>query len=209
MKYQLEICVDSLESAIIAAENGADEIELCSNLIIGGTTPTRSLFLKVKESIKLPINVLIRPRYGDFLYSDYEWEEMIEEAKFYAFAGAHAIVTGSLNKDGSLNTIRMQMMKREIGEKKLRLHRAFDVGADPIKIINDAIQCGIEEILTSGQTVNCLKGMDYINQWIKKYAEIKFIIGGGITSKNIEKILAQTLATSVHRSEERRVGKEC
>ena len=95
-KYTLEVCVDSVESAINAQKGGATRLELCSNLIIGGTTPTKSLFEEVKKNVNIPINVLIRPRFGDFLYSDYEVSIIKNEIKMFKELGACGIVVGIL-----------------------------------------------------------------------------------------------------------------
>ena len=107
-KYTLEICTDSVESAINAEKGGGTRLELCSNLIIGGTTPTSSLFEKVRKNVSIPINVLIRPRFGDFLYSEYELEIMRNEIKMFRNLGADGIVTGVLTRDGKIDVKNME-----------------------------------------------------------------------------------------------------
>ena len=102
-RFTLEACVDSVESAIAAKKGGADRLELCSNLIIGGTTPSLGLFRNVKKHCDLPIHVLIRPRYGDFHYTDEEQQVMLEDIETFRKEGAAGVVIGALNPDGSLN----------------------------------------------------------------------------------------------------------
>ena len=106
-KTVLEACVDSVESAMAAAAGGATRLELCANLIIGGTTPSLSLFRQVKRETDLPVHVLIRPRFGDFLYTEREFDAMLEEIRYFVGEGADAVVTGVLCADGSLDRTRM------------------------------------------------------------------------------------------------------
>ena len=124
-KYILEVCVDSVESAISAYNGGATRIELCSNLVIGGTTPDLELFKTIRNHIQIPINVMIRPRYGDFCYTEYEHEIMCRQVENFKNEGADAVVIGSLNIDGTLNEKQMKELIKEAGQCKITLHRAF------------------------------------------------------------------------------------
>ncbi len=108
--YILEVCVDSVESALAAERGGATRLELCANLVIGGTTPGYPLFEQVKKETGLPVRTLIRPRFGDFLYTQYEHRQMIQDIRHFAQAGADGVVIGSLNADGTLNTEQMKEM---------------------------------------------------------------------------------------------------
>lgn len=153
-KYILECCVDSVASAIEAEKGGADRLELCSNLIIGGTTPTLALFNEVRNHVSIPINVLIRPRFGDFLYSEYEVNMIKQEVVQFREAGADAVVIGSLTADGSLDIEQMKELIVLAGDMKITLHRAFDMCADPIKTLQEAINLGIDTILTSGKRIH-------------------------------------------------------
>lgn len=101
--YILEVCVDSVESALEAKRGGATRLELCANLVIGGTTPGYTLFEQVKKETGLPVRVLIRPRFGDFLYTHYEYQQMLADIRHFSQAGADGVVIGSLNTDGTLN----------------------------------------------------------------------------------------------------------
>ncbi len=157
-KYLLECCVDSVESAIAAQKGGADRLELCGNLIIGGTTPSVELYRAVRKNTDIPIHVLLRPRFGDFLYTAYELEILYEEVKLFSSEGADGLVIGCLKPDGELD---IEAMKRmiELGKgRKITLHRAFDVCNNPLKALEQAIELGVDTILTSGQENSCMKG---------------------------------------------------
>ena len=141
-KYILEVCVDSVESAISAYNGGATRIELCSNLVIGGTTPDLELFKTIRNHIQIPINVMIRPRYGDFCYTEYEHEIMCRQVENFKNEGADAVVIGSLNIDGTLNEKQMKELIKEAGQCKITLHRAFDMCKDYFQTMEEAIKLG-------------------------------------------------------------------
>lgn len=109
-KYVLEVCVDSVESALAAKAGGATRLELCANLVIGGTTPGYTLFEQIKRETGLPVRTLIRPRFGDFLYTEYEYQQMLQDIRHFAQAGADGVVIGSLNADGTLQEEQMRGM---------------------------------------------------------------------------------------------------
>ncbi|MDE6844523.1 MAG: copper homeostasis protein CutC [Lachnospiraceae bacterium] len=163
-RYLLECCVDSVESALAAAEGGADRLELCAALIIGGISPSTALFKEVRKSCDLPIRVLLRPRFGDFLYSDYEFEIIKREVEIYREAGTDGIVIGCLTQDGNLNIEQMAELIKTAEKMKITLHRAFDVCADPLLAYRQATELGIDTILTSGQEKDCLTGMPLLNK---------------------------------------------
>ena len=133
--FILEICVDSVESAVAAERGGATRLELCQNLMIGGTTPGIKLFEAVREEIHIPIQVLIRPRFGDFCYTDYEWRIMKEEIRMFRDRGADGIVIGMLKPDGILDRDRMEALLEERGGMSVTLHRAFDVCKEPMETL--------------------------------------------------------------------------
>ena len=149
--YILEVCVDSVESALAAKRGSATRLELCANLVIGGTTPGYTLFEQVKEKTGLPVRVLIRPRFGDFLYSHYEYEQMLYDIRYFAQTGVDGVVIGSLKEDGTLNEEQMRGMIEAAGNSGITLHRAFDVCADPVVTLQRAAELGVDTILTSGR----------------------------------------------------------
>ena len=130
-KTCLEVCVDSFASAMAAVRGGADRLELCAHLVIGGTTPTHALFRQVQRGSGVPINVLIRPRFGDFLYTEPELEEMCEEIAAFRDLGANGVVIGALTPDGELDLAQMRRMMACAGQMEVTLHRAFDMTRDP------------------------------------------------------------------------------
>ena len=135
MRGKLEVCVDSVESAAIAKEAGADRLEVCGNLIIGGTTPGVSQFRQIRRLCDIPLHVLVRPRFGDFLYTDAEFQMIEEDILMFRELGADGVVTGCLNADGSLDADRMGRLKECAGQLHMTLHRAFDVCRDPYQTL--------------------------------------------------------------------------
>ena len=149
MPYTLEVCVDSTASALAAQRGGADRLELCADLIVGGTTPSLALVRQVKETTGLPVRALLRPRFGDFCYDRWELAQMKESAAALVAAGADGIVTGVLTPDGALDAEALRPIyeaAREAAAKASRpvaltLHRAFDVCRDPFAALDTACAC--------------------------------------------------------------------
>lgn len=201
MKYIIEACVDSVESAIEAEKGGADRLELCSNLIIGGTTPSINLFKLVKEKVGIAINVLIRPRFGDFLYTENELEIIKREIQMFKEAGANAVVIGVLKSDGTLDVENMKKLMNVAEGMKVTLHRAFDVCRDPFKTLEDAKTLGIDTILTSGQKNKCIEGLELIKELVERSkGKVEILVGSGVNSTNADRIIKHTNATSLHLS---------
>lgn len=199
--YILECCVDSVESAIEAEIGGANRIELCSALVIGGLSPSKALFEKVKEQVNIKIHVLLRPRFGDFCYTDFEHEIIKQEIKMFKELGADGVVIGTLKTDGSLNLEQMKELVEEAEGMSITLHRAFDMCADPFRTLEEVKELGIHTILTSGQKNSCIDGKDLLGQLIKKAnREVDILIGGGVDVSVIPALYESTGATSYHMS---------
>lgn len=162
--YLLECCVDSAYSARMAKKGGADRLELCSNLVIGGTTPTLALYEQIRNQTDIRIHVLIRPRFGDFLYSEDETALICKEIDAFRAAGADGVVIGSLSPDGSLCTEQLKRFREHARDMSVTLHRAFDMCRDPFAALEEAISLDIQTILTSGQAPDCLHGVDLLNK---------------------------------------------
>lgn len=202
-KYLLECCVDSVESAVAAAKGGADRLELCSALIIGGISPSPALFEQVRKSCALPIRVLLRPRFGDFLYTDHEFQIIKREVEIYREAGADGIVIGCLTPNGNLNMKQMSELIKTAGKMQVTLHRAFDVCADPLLTYKQASELGIDTILTSGQEKDCLTGMPLLNKLCalqNRTGGPHIMAGAGVTPDVIRQFLANTEITHYHLS---------
>ncbi len=161
MKTKLEVCIDSVESALIARESRADSLEVCSNLVIGGTTPGVSQFKQIRKACDMELYVLIRPRHGDFLYTEAEFRMMKEDVRMFYELGADGITVGCLRPDGSLDLERMEELKDSAGDLRFTLHRAFDVCKDPYEALEEAVALGIDRILTSGQAAVCTEGLKF------------------------------------------------
>lgn len=183
----LEVCVDSVESAVAAAKGGATRLELCANLIIGGTTPSVALFDAVRAAVDIPINVLIRPRFGDFLYTDAEYDIMCREIGMFAARGANAVVIGALNADGTLDKEKMRGMIAAANGIHITMHRAFDVCRDALATLEEALELGVDTILTSGQKANAWAGREMIGALMEKAgARADILVGAGVSAKMIE-----------------------
>jgi len=202
-----EACVDSLESSIAAQEGGADRLELCADLLEGGITPSAGTIDLVCRNVNIPVMVMIRPRGGDFCYSNYEFEEMkrdIELAKQHNISG---VVFGILNEDGTIDKERIKELIRLAHPLKITFHRAFDMTRDPFKALDDLIELGIERVLTSGQEVSAYKGMKLIEELvIKSKDKIIIMPGGGINENNAAEIVNRSNVKEIHGSA--RVKKE-
>lgn len=198
-RFNLEVCVDTVESAIAAEKGGATRLELCGNLIIGGTTPSMSLLEIVKEYVKIPVYVIIRPRFGDFCYSDLEFEEMKRQVILVKDHRADGIVIGILKPDGSLDKERLKILVDLAEGMPITLHRAFDVCRDPFEAMDEAVKLGISTILTSGQKQTALEGADLLSELIKRAnGKIDIMPGGGISSHTVAEIAQKTYAKSYH-----------
>ena len=180
----LEVCADSLESAVTAEKAGALRIELCTNLIIGGTTPTVGLVEEVKKTVSIPVNVLIRPRFGDFCYGKAELKAMARDIKLCRDAGADGIVIGCLKTDGSLDTEAAAdlIAAAPRGSLSLTMHRAFDMCKDPFEAYRSAAELGFDTILTSGQSPSCYEGRSLLAQLNaeRKEGEPVIMAGSGL-----------------------------
>lgn len=199
MKFKLEICVDSIESAIIAQNAGADRIELCANLCEGGTTPGYGTIAAVRENLTIGMNVIIRPRGGDFLYSHDDYEIMKREIDLCGECGADGIVIGILKSDGSIDIERTAKLTELARPMSVTFHRAFDLCSDPVKGLEDIVSSGADRLLTSGQKNKVIDGTELIRRLIAQSKNrIKIMPGSGINISNIDRIARLTGAEEFH-----------
>ena len=202
----IEVCVDSMESAREAVRGGADRLELCANLLIGGTTPSPSL---IREAAKLgvPVNVLIRPRFGDFLFTQDEKQEQLEQIAQLKALGASGAVVGALRADGSLDTEFLAACRAAAKGLTLTLHRAFDVCADAQEALEQAAALGFDTILTSGQCATAQEGAALLAQLVlQAEGRLTVMPGSGVNAGNIAQLQAQTGARAFHLSAKRTVS---
>lgn len=200
-KNQLEIACFNYESAIIAQENGADRIELCDNMQLGGTTSNSILTVRVREKLAIKMHVIIRPRGGDFVYTDEEIAEMKQDIKQLKKIGVDGFVFGILKPDGSVNKKQNKQLVALANPLSCTFHRAFDVVDSFEKGLEAVIECGFDTILTSGRGKNVEEGIEdlkTIQQLAKNRIEI--MPGGGLRSSNIKLLQEQLEPTFYHSS---------
>ncbi len=197
----LEIAVFNIQSALLAAAAGAHRLELCENPYDGGTTPSYGTLKTVREKIPVPVFPIIRPRGGDFLYNDAEYEVICKDVQLCKELGFDGVVIGLLHADGSIDKGRTKKLVDLAYPMEVTFHRAFDRAAHPLQALEDIIACGCNRILTSGQVPNAWDGRELIKQLVEK-ADDRIIImpGSGVRSSNIKALADFTGATELHSS---------
>jgi copper homeostasis protein len=200
-KIIFEACVDSIESALSAQAGGADRIELCADLLEGGTTPSAGTIDLVCKHVNIPIMVMVRPRGGDFCYSDLEFEEMKRDIEFIKQFNVAGIVLGILREDGTVDKERTKALIQTARPMQITFHRAFDMTRNPFEALDDLTELGIERVLTSGQESNVVEGVETLKKLVEK-AGGKIIImpGGGVNENNVSQIIALCGVKEIHGS---------
>jgi copper homeostasis protein len=197
----LEICVENFESALTAEKAGADRIELCADLFLGGRTPDFNLLKSVKEKIKIPVHVMIRPRPGDFYYSDAEFKQMKKEIERAKQLKAEGVVFGILTANKKVDVERTKELVELSRPMKITSHRAFDETTEPFEALENIIECGADILLTSGQREKAIDGAELIHQLnLLSNGRIEIMAGSGITDKNILEIAWKAGIKSFHGS---------
>lgn len=199
MNFKLEICVDSIESALNAQLAGADRIELCANLIEGGTTPSYGTIISARSNLNILLHVIIRPRGGDFLYTDIEYDIMRRDIETCGESGVDGIVIGILTSDGKIDIDRTARLVEFSKPMSVTFHRAFDMCTDPVRGIEEIIQSGASRLLTSGQKKTAAEGSALINKLVKQSrGRIIIMPGSGVDEKNITTLAENTGASEFH-----------
>ena len=195
----LEICLESCEDAIAAQKGGAQRVELCDNLIEGGTTPSAGMIAMTREHISIGLQVIIRPRGGDFCYSDIEFNAMKYDIHHCKTLGVDGVVFGLLKSDGNIDYERTRELIEIARPMNVTFHRAFDMCRDPYQALEELIELGVDRILTSGQEPTVFEGLDLITDLVEK-ADDRIIImpGCGITIKNAKKIAERSGCKEMH-----------
>lgn len=197
----LEACVANIESALTAQDAGADRIELCNVLGAGGITPSYGFVEMARKKLSIPIHVLIRPREGDFLFSEEEFEIMKRDIDICKSVGVAGVVLGILKENGSIDMERSKALIEIARPLSVTFHRAFDLTADAFTALEEAIQLGCDRILTSGQRASAEHGAAFISGLIKQANGRTIIMpGGGINEMNISKLRKTTGANEFHLS---------
>lgn len=196
---KIEICAGSLTSALVAQEGGACRVEFCDNLKEGGTTPSYAQIAIARKLLNIKLYVIIRPRGGDFLYSDLEFEIMKEDIKCCREIGCDGVVFGILKNDGHIDKERCLELKEAAGNMALTFHRAFDRCKDPLTALEDIIDMGFERILTSGLEEDALTGASLISDLIKQAnGRISIMPGAGVRTNNLAELIKLTGANEYH-----------
>lgn len=203
MKTKLEICVDNLESALVAQEAGAHRLELCGELSVGGLTPSMGLIRQIREHISIPVNVMIRPRSGDFCYTEGDFQTMLADIDFMKahYPEVNGFVTGVLAENGSIHEQRMKALVKRAWPVPITIHRAFDMSRDMEESLALCIELEIERILTGGFANRALDGIENLKR-LKQIGQGKIIImpGSGLCSENIRSLLDAVEPDEIHMS---------
>nr|XP_046209515.1 copper homeostasis protein cutC homolog [Oncorhynchus gorbuscha]XP_046209516.1 copper homeostasis protein cutC homolog [Oncorhynchus gorbuscha] len=197
--FLMEVCVDSVESAINAERGGAGRLELCSSLLEGGITPSIGLLQVVKQYVRIPVYAMIRPRGGDFLYSDREVEVMKRDIELVRSHGADGLVLGALTEDGRVDAELCMELLAVSRPLPVTFHRAFDMVHDPMVTLETLVSLGFERVLTSGCDCSALEGLPLIKRLVEQAkGRITIMPGGGITERNLQRILESSGVLEFH-----------
>ncbi|MCW5850321.1 MAG: copper homeostasis protein CutC [Anaerolineae bacterium] len=195
---RIEVCVDSVESALGAQAGGADRVELCDNLMEGGTTPSAGTIAVARRVLQLGLQVMIRPRGGDFCYSDLEFESMQHDIEVAKSHGADGVVFGLLLPDGRVDVERTRRLVEQARPLSVTFHRAFDVARDPFEALEALIQMGVDRILTTGQEPTVLEGLDLITELVRVAGDRVIILAGAGSKRVMQKVVAQSGVREIH-----------
>lgn len=202
---KLEVCTEGVDMSMAAASAGASRLELCASLGLGGLTPPAGIIQQVCGKTKIPVHVMIRPRAGDFHYSESEFESMLADVSIALKFGASGIVFGILDRDGMIDMERCRRLIGEAGNMKKVFHRAFDMSADPYRSLDDIQQLGIDILLTSGRRQSALEGMEVIRQLVQRAdGKLEIMAGAGVNATNAAR-LASTGLSALHFTSKRTV----
>ena len=195
----LEVCANSVESAIAAEKGGTQRVELCDNIPEGGTTPSHAVIALARKHLSIDLHVIIRPRGGDFLYSSLELEIMKQDIIAAKNLGADGVVFGVLTREGNIDKTVCRQLLEVAYPMRTTFHRAFDMVADPYASLEDIISLGFDNLLTSGLQPKAYDGIPLIKKLVEQAKErITIMPGSGINEDNIKEIATETKAKAFH-----------
>ena len=199
-QIKLEVCCGDMQSVLAAKEGGADRIELCQALEVDGLTPSAEMMAEA-IGLGIPIQVLIRPREGDFVYDEAEVETMLKEIRLAKRLGANGVVIGALKSDGSIDEETIRRLVSEATGLSITFHRAFDVCSQPAEALEQIVSLGCHRLLTSGQAPSAEQGIPLIKKLVEQSGGRLIIMpGAGVNQENARRILSETGAHEIHGS---------
>lgn len=195
----IEVCVEGIDGLLAAQSAGADRVELCASLLEGGLTPSLGTVRAALQRATIPFHVIVRPRGGDFLYSEAEFASMVADVEALRDLGVAGVVVGCLKADGTIDESRMTVLVEAAGPLAVTCHRAFDMTREPAEAIEALIRCGIGRVLTSGQRDTAVEGQALLAQLVKQAAGRIIVLGcGALDARNIAGVQRATGLTEMH-----------
>jgi copper homeostasis protein len=195
----IELCVEGIDGFLAAQDAGADRVELCASLVEGGLTPSLATIRAAVKAARIPVHVIIRPRGGDFLYSDAEFATMVEDIKALREEGVSGVVIGCLTPDGRIDEARTKTLVEAARPMSVTCHRAFDMTADAAEALEALIRCGVNRVLTSGQRDTALEGIAILKSAREQAAGRIVIMGcGALDADNIRKVRDEAGLAELH-----------
>src|SRR5215217_6120047 len=197
--FRIEICVEGIDGLVAAQTAGADRVELCASLLEGGLTPSLGVVREALRVATIPFHVIIRPRGGDFLYSELEFATMIDDVKAMRDLGAAGVVIGCLTADGRIDEVRTRALVEAARPLKVTCHRAFDMTEDYREAIEALVRCGVDRVLTSGQRDTAIEGIDILKDTQELAAgRIVIMACGALDAGNIARVRQATGVDEMH-----------
>jgi copper homeostasis protein len=198
MPVLVESCLDSLELAVAAQRGGAERIELCERLDVGGTTPSRELIERVVRAVRIPVFPIIRVRGGDFVHTAAEVDQMKRDAEMAVRAGAKGIVIGVLKEDHTVDAKKTRAVMEVVPQVPATFHLAFDAARDRLEALETVAEVGIARILTRGGGKTALDGIDGLRELVEHAGAVRIMAGGGVREDNAEEIVRRSGVTEIH-----------
>ena len=200
MNVLLEVCIDSIDSAKAAKDGGADRLEVCSALAVGGTTPSFGLVEQCVADLEMPVMMMIRPHDGHFVYEAEDIDTMLTNIEVARSIGVQGIVFGALTAQRTLDVSTCKKIIEAADDLEVTFHRAFDVVVDPLATLAELETLGVDRILTSGQMPSALAGADLLQQLVQHTKKISILAGAGVNDENALELVERTGVSEVHAS---------
>lgn len=195
----VEACVDSVSSALAAQLGGASRVELCANLVEGGTTPSAGTIAVARERLQIDLFVIIRPRGGDFLYAPHEFDTMLKDISLARQLEADGVVIGALSPNGTIDQEGTRRLLEAARPLPVTFHRAFDLTRDLAESLEDLLSLGVDRVLTSGGEATALEGVDTLAKLVRRAdGRIGILAGGGVNETNVTELVARSGVREVH-----------